>query len=65
VTNVYLNRDDKARDRYYLSYIPRDQTVPPAHVLMTLEDLKDLYFKVGAELIDREFESMYEGDTGE
>ena len=64
MTNVILHQDETDKDRYYLSCVCKYQTVP-VFLFLSTEDLKDLYFKVGAELIDREFESMYEGDTGE
>ena len=64
MTNVILHQDETDKDRYYLSCVPH-YLEAPVFLFLSVEDLKYLYFKVGAELIDREFESMYEGDTGE
>ena len=61
MTNIILHQDDTDKDRYYLGHI--DST--PVYMFLTVDDLRDLYFKVGAELIDREFAEYYEGKENE
>lgn len=61
MSNIILLQDDKDGDFYYLGR----GALYPYYLHLHVDDLRDLYFKVGAELIDREFAEYYEEETNE